>query len=741
MSIIPVRVIAQVELTQCTSTNLSAPKHQPPPLFSAQDIGNTYISADHSSTRKGGSTVLKGKVIIKKNQLRILSDEAKYNQQKDFLQVTGHVHIDTVSLSIDATNATFSLSAANKLAKFSNTKFIIPAKNFTKDKNQSLSLKGTATSIITGDNQISYLKQAKITSCNLSNPDWVISASDIKIDYVKEYASAHDVVIRFKNVPFLYTPYIEFPTSNKRRSGLLFPEFGTSSSRGFEYAQPWYWNIAPNMDATITPHYMSKRGIELGSEYRYLTKSSDGILRGNYLNNDKITNNKRYQVRYQQHTQLISSLRMNIDFQDISDKNYFNDFSNNLGTTSQIYLDRNVNLSYDTQNWHMQALAQKLKIINTDSALSTRPYARLPQLTLNGETAIGNNGLQFTLNSELVEFTHDDNAKPTGSRITVRPGIRWPLSGAAWFFDPAVKFSHTQYNVGPANAARQSINDRNLPISNIDTGLFFERTLNSGLIQTLEPRLYYLYVPFKQQNNIPLFDTSIPDFSLAQLFRDNRFIGGDRIGDANQVTLALSSRVFNPDTGEENLRASIGQIFYFQNRRVSTNGTTDTRKRSDIIAQLDTQWGALSTNIEVQWNIANNRLSKENYFMHYQTDKRHIFNIGYRRRLQNNALDIEQTDMSISIPFNRQFSAYARWNYSLKDRKNIDTIGGFAYDSCCWSIQLLAQQHLRNSTSSNKAYDNSVLIQFVLKGLGNLSGNKARTTLEQSIFGYHDNLQ
>ncbi len=745
ISIVPAKALAQTiknpQPGRCTSIDLTAPRHQPPPLFSAQNIHNTFISADYSHTHKNGSTILEGDVIIKKNQLRIFSDKAQYSQKKDFLQATGHVHIDTVSLSIDATKATFSLSGTNKQAVFNHTKFIIPAKDATQQTKQHLDLKGTAASITTGDNQVSLLKQATITSCNLSKPDWVISAHDIKINYAEEYASAHDVVIRFKNIPFLYTPYIKFPTSDKRQSGLLFPEFGTSSSRGFEYAQPWYWNIAPNMDATITPHYMGKRGMELGSEYRYLTKSSNGTLQGTYLNNDKVTNNNRYQVHYQQHTQIIPNLQMNVDFQDVSDKNYFNDFSNNLGTTSRTYLDRNVNLSYDTQNWHLQALAQKLKVIDTSTALSTRPYARLPQLTLNGETAINNNGLQFTLNSELVEFAHDDKAKPVGSRITVRPGIQWPLSGAAWFFNPAIKLSHTQYNIRQNNGIKSSISDRNLPISSIDTGLFFERTLSNGLLQTLEPRLYYLNVPYRQQNNIPLFDTSTPNFSLAQLFRDNRFTGGDRIGDANQLTLALSSRLLNPDTGEENIRASIGQIFYFQDRRVSINGTTNTLKQSDIIAELDTQRGALSTNIEVQWDTHNNRFSKENYFLHYQTDNRHIFNIGYRKRLTNNVLDIEQTDTSISIPLSHQLSAYARWNYSLKDKKNIDTIGGFSYDSCCWSIQLLAQQHLKNSTSNNNAYDNSVLIQFVLKGLGNLSGNKARTTLEQSIYGYHDNLQ
>ncbi|HHO60101.1 MAG TPA: LPS-assembly protein LptD, partial [Thiotrichales bacterium] len=509
-------------------------------------------------------------------------------------------------------------------------------------------------------------------------------------DHADEYGRAHGVVMRFKDVPFLYTPYIEFPTSDRRRSGLLFPEFGTSSSRGFEFAQPWYWNIAPNMDAVITPRYMNRRGTELGGEYRYLTSSTTGNLQGSYLDRDKITEENRYQVRYQQHTRLLSGLQLNADWQDISDKDYFNDFSNNLGTTSQTHLNRSADLQYDTTNWHMRMKAQKLKTIDTDSPLSTRPYARLPQLTLNGENPLGDSGLLFTLDAELVDFAHEDNSKTTGSRISLRPGLRWPFSGAAWYVDPAVRFSHTQYDVGSESGGEQSIDNRNLPMSSIDAGLFFERQLDNGLQQTLEPRLYYLNVPFEEQNAIPLFDTSTPDFSVAQLFRDNRFNGGDRIGDANQLTLALSSRLLDPQSGNERLRASIGQIFYFRDRRISLDGTTDTARQSDIIAELDTRLGRWSSNFDIQWDTRYSTLSKQNYFLHYQSDDRHVFNIGYRKRLLDNRLDIEQTDISFVAPLGARFSAYARWNYSLKDEQHIDAIGGFSYDSCCWSIQLLA---------------------------------------------------
>jgi LPS-assembly protein len=706
-------------------------KHVPPREFDEESIENTEISADYTQSSSDGSTSLDGNVIIEKHLLRVSADHAHYDQQQNTLHVSGNVHLDTPALSLNASAGAVDMDDTGKQGEFNDVMFLIPANN----------MKGKADTINADDRKQTTLTNASITSCHFLDPDWLISADEISLDLNDEYGSAEDVVIRFKNVPFLYTPYIEFPTSDKRRSGLLFPEFGTSTSRGIELAAPVYWNIAPNQDAVITPHFMDRRGLELGANYRYLTRSTSGELTGAYLPEDDITNETRYQVYYLQHSSILQNLQLDIQYQDISDSDYFNDFSNSLGATSQTVLNRDVTLRYDLKNWHMKALVQDIKTIDTTTPVIDRPYQRLPQLTLNGDTGVADTALLFTLSSEYVDFTHEGENIVTGQRITVTPGLQLPLSGAAWFFKPAVKLSSTQYDINPATSTTPDTESRNLPISNIDAGLFFDRFLDNGYQQTLEPRVYYLYVPYEDQNTIPVFDTNIPDFTVSQLFRDNRFIGGDRIGDANQLTLALTSRISNPNTGNEILRASIGQIFYFEDRKVSLDGTIDTAKQSDIIAEFDTGWGNWQTNIDLQWDVANNNLSKETYFLHYRTDARHLFNIGYRKRMDNNSIDIEQTDTSFVYAISRQYSGIVRWNYSLDERKNIDTIAGIAYDSCCWSIQLLAQSRIQNSSTATSDYDNSVLVQFVFKGLGNVAGSKAKNTLEQSIFGYTDILQ
>ena len=735
---LPATETKNINLNLCPANVRAVAISQPLRKFSKETLENTEISADITQTSSDGTTSLDGNVIIEKHLLRITADHADYNTQHEKVHVKGNVRIDSEALSLDANAGTIDIVPVGEQKKtrgeFNDIKFYIPQNN----------MKGKADSISSIDGtqeKKSTLNNASITSCDLLDPDWLISSDEIILNHVDEYGSAEDVVIRFKNIPFLYTPYIEFPISDKRRSGFLFPEMSTSTARGVELAIPWYWNIAPNHDAVIKPANMVERGQELSGNYRYLTQSTKGEITGAYLPDDKITRQDRYQVHYQQQTKILPNLLFDADLQDISDSDYFNDFSNNIGSTSQTHLSRDATLRYNLNNWQMRALVQDIKTIDSTTPVSDRPYERLPQLTINGDADLADSPLLFTFDSEFVDFTHEDSTKTTGTRLTLRPGLSLTLSGAAWFITPAIKFSHSQYNVGTETGPAQPVKDLNLPISSIDAGLFFERNLDNGNKHTLEPRLYYLYVPFEDQNNTPIFDTSTPEFSVAQLFRDNRFIGGDRIGDTNQLTLALTSRILDPNTGNESVRASIGQIFYFEDRKVSLDGITDSAKQSDIIAELDIKWQRWQSNIDLQWDTTEKRLAKGTYFLHYKSDAKYLFNIGYRKHLKNNSLDIEQTDTSFVYAINRRYSSVLRWNYSLKDNKDIDSIAGIAYDNCCWSLQLLAQRRIQNSITDSNAYDHSILIQFAFKGLGSLSGSKARTTLEQSIYGYTDVLQ
>jgi len=708
---------------RCTILNDSV-THQPPPVFEGEELGKINISADKTRTDAQGTSTFQGNVIIEKHELRITADKASYHPDTENIDINGNVHVDTNTLAIDADLGR--VSKEKQSTFFEGVEFQLGKGN----------MRGKANSITADKNSNTALNQTSITSCNLKDPDWRLDADNISLDHEEEYGSAEDVVLRFMEVPFLYIPYMEFPIGDRRRSGLLVPEIGYSSSRGTELTVPWYWNIAPNHDAILAPHLMSHRGTQLDTQYRFLTESSRGQMDASYLNKDKITDESRHQFQYQQHTRFTSALNMDIDIQDVSDTEYFNDFSNNLSTSSTTHLNRNLKLNHNKQYWHSHLLAQTYETIDTSIALTDRPYRRLPQFDLQGDQPITDAGLAFTLDAEWVLFDHEDDSVLTGSRLQFKPGLHWLAEGSYWFIDPAIKFSHTGYDVEDGGGTKQNIEDRNLSMSSLDAGLFFERELESGLVQTLEPRIYYLNVPHKDQSLLPDFDTQLSIFSTALLFRDNRFNGGDRIGDANQLTLALSSRLISSETGNEYLRASIGQITYFEDRLVSLDGSVEKDSTSDLMAELAITLNDWSLNTSTQWDTDTNRSERGNFLLHYQSDSKHIFNLGLRNDRSIND-EIRQTDLSFMTPISDNFSAFGRWNYSLEHDRDIEVIGGLSYDSCCWSVQLMAQRRL-NYANNIEEYDNTFMVQLVLKGLGSVSGNKVSDTLEHAIPGYNE---
>ncbi|MDH3342758.1 MAG: LPS assembly protein LptD [Gammaproteobacteria bacterium] len=709
--------------TNCPVQNDSV-IHQPPPVFAKEDLGKINISADQTRSESKGTSTFLGNVIIEKHELRITADKAAYDANTDSINIDGNVHVDTSNIAIDADLGR--ISKEKQSSFFEGVAFQIGQQN----------MRGKAASISASKADNTELNDTSITSCNQEDPDWSLNADNISLNYEEEYGSAEDVTLQFMGVPFLYVPYMEFPIGDRRRSGLLVPELGYSSSRGSELSIPWYWNIAPNHDAVLAPHSMSKRGVQLDTQYRFLTEISHGQMDASFLNNDKITDESRHQFQYRQYTRFSSDLNMAIDVQDVSDMEYFNDFSNNLSTSSTTHLNRNILLNYNKKHWRSSLLAQTFETLDSTILNPDRPYRRLPELNLQGDQPLTDNGLAFTLDAQWTSFDHEDDSVITGSRFQFKPGLHWLAEGSFWFIDPAIKFSHTQYEVEDANGVKQDIENRNLSTSSLDAGLFFEKELNDQLIQTLEPRIYYLNVPYRDQSLLPVFDTQLSIFSSSLLFRDNRFNGGDRIGDANQLTLALSSRLISSDSGHEFLRASIGQISYFEDRLVSLNGTVESNNKSDLIAELAANLNNWSMSASTQWNTDNNQSQRGNFLLHYQSDSQHIFNLGLRHdRSFNN--EIRQTDLSFMAPINNEFSAFGRWNYSLEHDRDIEAIAGISYDSCCWSVQLMAQRSLKFNNTIEE-YDNAIMVQLVLKGLGSVSGNKVSDALEHHILGYNE---
>lgn len=698
-----------------------------PPLFTSTvtdklDTDKTRIAAD-STQLDEKQTIFEGDVVITQNDRRISSDKASHIKESGDLKLFGNVQVEADGIQFSAESGHFNIN--NDVGELNQARYYL---------NEN-AMRGTANTVLTKttDDTITQLFDTSLTSCPPQKQDWLLSAKAIELNHNEEYGSADDVVIEFMDVPFFYTPYMEFPIGDKRRSGLLFPEWSSSDRRGFELIVPWYWNIAPNMDATLAPHFMEKRGTQLDSKFRFLTHTTTGELNSAFLARDDVTREKRYHTEYKQHTRIINGLNLNIDIRDVSDTDYFDDFNNSLSDTSQTHLNRSAALSYAINTWRSRLLIQSYETVDANILTANRPYRKLPQLTINGSELLTDSNLRFQMQSEWIAFDHEDSSRTTGSRLHLSPGLDWLFQGASWYAQPAIEIHHTQYDVVDGNDNHITLNNRTVPISSFDTGIVLERTLSNGLLQTLEPRLYYLHAPLRDQSDIPIFDSSIPTFSFAQLFRNNRFNGKDRIGDANQLTTAISTRLIDPANGDEFLRGSIGQITYFDDRRVSIDNTVSSQSQSDLIAELSTRWRHWQARASAQWDTDTDRNVRQNFQLQYQSDKHRIFNLAQRKRRSDNSVDdIDQTDVSFVSPLTDNTILYGRWNYSHAEHQDIDIIAGLGYESCCWSLQLLAQRQ----RLSNTEYDNTFMLQLVLKGLGSVTGNRLENTLQNAITGY-----
>ena len=687
------------------------------------DDDRTRISADESTTDADGNALFSGDVRIVHSGNSSRSDTARYNDTTGVLTLEGDVRLNTGTMQLSAERGV--LDNSSSVNSFENVDYLLTDRG----------LRGSADSIETGDSgsRTTVLENSSFTSCPPGDIDWQMDAERLEIDHDEEYGKAEDVSLEFKGVTFFYLPYMEFPIGDRRRSGLLAPEFSTSDSRGFELVVPWYWNIAPQMDAIIAPHYMNERGLQLDTQFRYLTRSTRGNLETAYLHEDDVTGETRYLAGYEQQSNLTKTLALELDINDVSDIDYFDDFSNSISTTSQTHLERTAKLTNWHRYWRSRALVQTYETVDSSIAIANRPYRRVPQLSTRGSYLSEDTGMRYSLDAQFTEFDHELQSNVRGSRLNLTPSISRTWQGAAWYLTPRVDINHISYRLEDT----ASPDALNVVSTSLDTGLFFERPLQNGNIQTLEPRLFYLNTPFEDQSLSPNFDSSVPTFSFAQLFRTNRFNGGDRVGDAEQLTAALSSRIISPQTGEESFRISMGQVIYLEDRRVSLGTGTETEQQSDLIAELATRWRDWRFRAGWQWDSTASNSERQNFQLRYQSDDGKLFNLGYRLQDSNIASEVvEQSDVSLVTPLSSSITLFARWNYSFVENEDIDIIGGIGYESCCYALQLIARRNRIDSTLDE--FDNAILFQLVFKGLGSVTGNTLTETLTNAIPGYEE---
>ncbi len=554
-----------------------APPHhsKAPAVPIASDDHLIHIESDAGAIDLGtGLAVVSGRVVVRQDARTVAADSMTYDRDTGKMTVTGKVDFEDPKLRIKSDSGDYdALSGAD----FNKATFQILERNG----------RGVAQKMSASPDGKVDLEQVRYTTCPVGNEDWMLQASSLNLDTNAESGVGRGVVMRFKDVPIFWTPYISFPLGDERKSGVLFPSFGHSSSNGYEVEVPYYFNLAPNYDLTLTPGEQTARGVYLGEEFRYLTESSHGIISGNFLPDDKQEHGNRTYFHFTDITDLAEGLRFDSDVTSVSDVDYFSNFSVGSEQTSVTFLERRAEVLYYDDAWRIRGELQNFQTIDSLLADLDRPYSSVPRIDAEGLWPIKNSNLEFALNSEFVNFMHKDindvlyfnpyansNAAPifpTGVRVDVSPEVRWSTREAGYFFEPAVGYHFTQYDLENAGPGLPSTPTRTVPYARLDTGLVFERAAGSQgqRTQTLEPRLVYSYVPYRNQTELPIFDTAVPDLNLTELFRTNRFVGDDRISDANQIAAGLTTRLFDSTSGTQYLSATIGQIRYLSIPRVT----------------------------------------------------------------------------------------------------------------------------------------------------------------------------
>ncbi|MDY0248437.1 MAG: LPS-assembly protein LptD [Pseudomonas sp.] len=764
-----------------------------------------YVNAGASRYEQTTETAtLAGNVVIRQASLQAEADEANLYQQDNKGELKGNVRIRDRNTLVVGDRAELQLDSG--AAQIENAEYVM----------HTGKTRGNAQYIKRQEDAIIRLKDGTYTRCEPGSNAWHLRGNNVTLNPNTGFGSATNVTLRVKNVPVFYTPYIHFPIDDRRQSGFLPPSISFSNDNGLDLTTPYYFNLAPHFDATLYPNYMSNRGLLTEGEFRYLGKSSESRIGGAWLNDSE--EERKLQSEYEkdrwmytlQHQQGFNSrLLGTVDYTDISDPYYFQDLRSNVVLGSNEVLDQKADLTWRGDNYTAMFGVHAYEMANITDIT---PYDRLPQFTLAGALPYQPAGLQMGYQTEWTRFDRslkkglfsDEDGLTTpwndtylsgldranGDRLHVEPSISLPMNWSWGFVKPAVKYAYTRYDLsldsqgkGDLQTAGSTFNsspDRSVPIYSVDSGLYFDRNsqwFGKSYRQTLEPRLFYLYVPNEDQSDLPLFDTSDIQFSYASLFRDNRFSGRDRIGDANQLSLGLTNRWLESN-GFERQRISVGQAYYFADRKVLLSGknykdyaeNTSTRSpyAMEYMYQFNRDW---RVNADLMWDPDTHRTRSGSAMFHYQPEDNlnKIVNFGYRYRNDGNHYNyttgrwetgtsdytdgtgvvykdfykIEQTDASIMWPVVPQWNVIARWQYDYNRNNTLEAFGGFEYDSCCWKLRLINRYWVdyderTMSPLDNRKGDHGIFLQIVLKGLGGVTGNKVETFLDEGIQGYRE---
>ena len=742
-----------------------------PPETVVRDGSPLDVKANYAEVFDNEVGSYTGNVKMARADQQASSNTANYDSVSEVLDLHGNVYYSENELALSSETATLKL--ASDQAKLRDVQFITPTP-----------LRGRAKTVYRDNKTLSRYEDVAYTSCKPGNQDWIVHASELKLNKTSGRGSAKNTWVEFKGTPVFYSPYLSFPIDNRRLSGFLAPVFGSTQNSGFNLSAPYYWNIAPNYDATLNPRYLTKRGVVLAGKFRYLTEQTNGTTNLEFMPDDNLTHKTRYQGSIKNNTEFTDKLKSKVDINYVSDKKYFAELGNALSFPNYSYLRSDADIRYQDKDVSFVTRVENYQSINATIPKESLPYRRLPQVNLNLDHTFKSLPLRTEMDNEFVYFQH--NNLVTSQRFNTRPSVSFPLQTASAYFTPKASLQYTQYFLSSGAPGIPDSTSRTLPLLSADSGLFFEKDLNIGdssFLHTLEPRLFYLYVPYQNQRDIPVFDTAQYDFSYGTMFRENSFSGTDRVQNANQVTAALTSRLIDAKSGRETLKLSVGEIFYFQDRNVTLpvrfrisdqeisqrmESSVDTSSFSPLVGELSSEMtDHISLATSLQWDPHQNEIVRGQATLHYVREPDEIFNVGYLYRKNNfieNTLnannkalddplrsyvrsdDIIQSDVSFRWPIYDNWYALGRWQYSLLYNTTQEGFFGVEKENCCWRFRIIGRHYINNVnniSNSNINNDrtvegtsqNGVFFQIELKGLTGI-GEKLDNFFERNLYGY-----
>ena len=729
-----------------------------PQLSSAEDLvsekqsseifqESVEIEGDSLETLLDRKMKAKGNAILKKGNKTIKAEVIEYDQISEKLITQGNTSIDLEKISLSGTKLNYRLS--DQTGKMEDVTF-----NIKSDKKEETivqkgiqvtkryyDFRGDAKAIFFEGENKTKLESSRLTTCEVDSNDWYIKSKNMEIDTKKDQVKASHASLDFKGVPIFYMPSTSFSLNKNRQSGFLSSTFGTTSKSGFEFRVPYYFNISPNMDATLTARYLGKRGPLADGEFRYLTENYSGINQLQYMNHDQSSGqDNRYFLKLNHQHQFGRGWSGSYDLQKVSDNTYFSDLATMIQVTSVVNLPQRVNLNYSGDIWKLNLLTEKYQTLTN---ASNSPYQRLPQVNLSGKKDYDNFILdlksQWTLFERDDKFasTFTDAQKITGSRFTMTPAITIPLTSEYGYIKPKVSANIRSYNL---NNSPDNNKDIVTPIFSLDSGVYLDRSinfLNQNYTNTLEPRLFYVYIPYKDQSVLPNFDSGLADLNMQTLFYENQYNGQDRINDANQLTASLTSK-FLDKNGKERLSAIIAQRYYFEDRRVFGNDLTEAKKaNSDIFMGASAKLpNSLNLDAMFQFDPTSNSLLRSTLGSRYNPEPGKMLNVSYR--LIDNIIgynqDLEVFNAAGQWPLGNRFYSIGRYNYDLKSSQTIEVLAGLEYDGGCWVARSIFDR-ISLPTSPNPNY--AFFIQLELNGIGSIGSdaNKLNNFLYRNVPG------